>query len=246
MNIIWLDTVDSTNSEALRRLGEFESGTVLVAREQTAGRGQRGNRWFTQPGANLTFSIILHFGALSPLAAADAHWLNYLTADAVAAFLSGFGVACSVKWPNDVYVGRRKICGILIENSLKGAWVGSSVIGVGININQEEFPQLAGATSLYRCCGRKQNLDDCLEAVTAIFERRLPMLFDPSLRPSLFDSYSQKLFQKGVSARYHDLLRDREYTGILQGVDPEGRLCILDRESGETYRYRFKEVSYIL
>ena len=89
MKTIWLDTIDSTNSEALRRLPELESGTVLAAREQTAGRGQRGNTWFTEPGKNLTFSIVLKFGegGLPPLRATDAFWLNYVISVAVADFL---------------------------------------------------------------------------------------------------------------------------------------------------------------
>ena len=83
MNIIWLDTIDSTNSEALRRLAELPSMTVLAAREQTTGRGQRGNTWFTEPGKNLTFSIIVKFGD-GDLHASQVHWLNYLISVVVA------------------------------------------------------------------------------------------------------------------------------------------------------------------
>ncbi len=135
MNIIWLDTIDSTNSEALRRLAELPSMTVLAAREQTAGRGQRGNTWFTEPGKNLTFSIIVKFGD-GELHASQVHWLNYLISVVVAEFLQSHGIWCKVKWPNDVYVGKNKICGILIENSLKGEWVHAAVVGVGLNVNQ--------------------------------------------------------------------------------------------------------------
>jgi BirA family biotin operon repressor/biotin-[acetyl-CoA-carboxylase] ligase len=247
MNIIWLDTIDSTNSEALRRLAELPSMTVLAAREQTAGRGQRGNTWFTEPGKNLTFSIVVKF-AEGQLHASQVHWLNYLMSDVVSMFLRSYGIDCTIKWPNDVYVQRRKICGILIENTLKGEWVDAAVIGTGININQREFPQLASATSLWRCLGEEFSLEECLDRLSAAFEDRLPDLFDAQARGGLFSNYSGRLFNKDVQAHYHDYLTEREYVGVIQGVEPDGRLCIRDLEApGKPYRYyRFKEVGYIL
>lgn len=250
MNVIWLDTVDSTNSEALRRLPELPSGTVIAAREQTAGRGQRGNSWFSEPGKNLTFSIVLKYGpsGLEPLPAADAIWLNYLISVAVVDFLQSHAIWCKVKWPNDVYVGRNKICGILIENVLSGDSLAASVIGVGININQREFPQLANATSLWSLTGKVSSLEGCLEKLLGYFQERIPYLYDPEDRRCLFSGYSSHLFNADVNARYHDLLTDREYTGIIKGVAPDGRLMIWDLEApGKPMRYyRFKEVSYIL
>ena len=247
MNIIWLDTIDSTNSEAKRRLPELESGTVLAAREQTAGRGQRGNTWFSEPGKNLTFSIVLKYG-LNPFTAADTIWLNYLVSVAVVYFLQSHAIWATVKWPNDVYVGRNKICGILIENSLNGNGVAASVIGVGININQHSFPQLANATSLWRLTGEEFSLEDCLKKLLHGIEEWLPYLSNTDNRKMLFSHYSRRLFNLDVNARYHDYITDREYIGIIQGVAPDGRLMIKDLESpGKPVRYyRFKEVGYIL
>ena len=250
MNVIWLDTIDSTNSEALRRLPELPHGTVLAARAQTAGRGQRGNTWFSEPGRNLTFSLVLKFGpeALPPLAAADAMWLNYLASLAVARFLQEQGVRCAVKWPNDVYAGRRKICGILIENALHGDSLASSVLGIGININQREFPQLANATSLRCLTGEEYSLEECLRQTLTHIGALLPGLYSGEHRQKLFSDYSGLLFGRDVDARYHDLLTDREYTGVIQGVAPDGRLCIRDLDApGQPLRYyRFKEVGFIL
>lgn len=253
MNIRWLDTIDSTNSEALRRLPELPHGTVIAALEQTAGRGQRGNTWFSEPGRNLTFSLVLKFGpealppasVLPPLAAADAVRLNYLASLAVVRFLQDQGVGCTVKWPNDVYAGRRKICGILIENALDGAFLASSVVGIGININQRDFPQLANATSLRCLTGKELPLEECLQQVLAHIEALLPALHEGQ---RLFADYSALLFGRDVNARYHDFLTDREYTGVIQGVAPDGRLCIRDLDApGQPLRYyRFKEVGFIL
>jgi len=250
MNVIWLDTVDSTNSEAFRRMEELPSGTVLAAKEQTAGRGQRGNTWFSEPGKNLTFSILLKYGCggPEPLPAADSMWLNYLISVVVVDFLQSYGIWCKVKWPNDIYVGRNKICGILIENVLAGDRLAASVIGVGLNINQREFPQLANATSLWCCLGEEFSLKSCLERLMASFEDRLPDLFDAKARGGLFSNYSSHLFNKDVQAHYHDYLTEHEYVGIIQGVAPDGRLCIQDLEApGKPLRYyHFKEVGYIL
>ena len=261
MQIIWLDTVDSTNSEALRRLPALAGPVVLAAREQTAGRGQRGNQWFSEPGKDLTFSMVLRFGqdgvpasgnglstldCLPALPIADAPWLNFLTANMVADFVSGRGVDCRIKWPNDIYAGRDKLCGMLIENSLSGGSVAASVIGIGLNMNQLEFPQLARATSLAQLTGKQFDLSASLAAFVAGFESALPVLFDPLLRPSLLERYCARLFQKDVRARYHDLLTNREFDGIIRGVEPDGRLCLEDCLTGSLLHYRFKEVGYIL
>ncbi len=238
MKTNWYDTLDSTNTEALRHLPELPSGTVLAAREQTAGRGQRGNTWFTAPGQNLTFSIVLKNPGLK---AADSIRLNALTSIAVASFLERHGVHPVIKWPNDIYVGGRKICGMLIENSLSGEMLAASVIGIGININQREFPQLANATSLSLCTGETYPVEPALEEFLHIFEDLLPRL----LTPQLWEAYASHLFRLGETAQYHDLLLDEEFTGVIEGVEEDGRLRVRDA-AGQRRYYRFKEVSYIL
>ena len=239
MKTLWLDTIDSTNSEALRRLPELADGTVLAAREQTAGRGQRGNTWFTEPGKNLTFSIVLKD---LPLSAPEAIRLNFLTSVAVASFLESHGVTAAIKWPNDIYVDGRKICGMLIENTLgPGGRLMASVIGIGINMNQKVFPQLANATSLALCTGKEYALEPALEEFLCGFEG----LFSKLDSEELTASYSARLYRKGVPSRYHDLLTDCEYQGVIEGVEPDGRLHIRNLDGGDYY-YRFKEVSYIL
>lgn len=237
MSVIWLDSIDSTNSEALRRLPELSGGTVLAAREQTAGRGQRGNTWFSAPGENLTFSIVLKD---LPLKAPEAVRLNYMTSVAVASYLESHGVEAAIKWPNDIYVNGKKICGMLIENVLGSQGeVKASVVGIGINLNQKLFPQLANATSLSLCTGKAYGLEAELGKFLSVFDGL------QIHSPELFASYSARLFRCGIPATYHDLLTDREYRGVIEGVEPDGRLHIKE-EGGPDHYYRFKEVSYIL
>ena len=148
-DIMWLDTVDSTNDEARRHISDIDNLSVLSALEQTAGRGQRGNRWTSRPGENLTFSIVLK----SPVLMADDHFaLNEIAALSVTDFLSIYGIKAEIKWPNDIYVDGRKICGILIENSFRGKSISTSIIGIGLNINQRNFDvNLPNPTSMVLC-----------------------------------------------------------------------------------------------
>ena len=147
-DIIWLESVDSTNEEAKRHISDIDNLSVLSALEQTSGRGQRGNSWTSAPGENLMFSIVLKFSdtsadsdtvVLPQLHARDQFVLNEIASLSVVDFLSQHGIPARIKWPNDIYVGSKKICGILIENSLRGSEVSSSIIGIGLNINQRNF-----------------------------------------------------------------------------------------------------------
>lgn len=141
MDIIWIDTVDSTNSEARRRIDHLSNLSVISATEQTAGRGQRDNIWLSARGQNLTFSIVLKYGEdhLREIRPADQSVISDITSQSVVEFLSKYGIEAWIKWPNDVYVGDNKICGMLIEHSIKGNALSHSIIGVGLNVNQTEF-----------------------------------------------------------------------------------------------------------
>ena len=148
-DIIWLESVDSTNLEAKRHISDIDNLSVLSALEQTAGRGQRGNTWTSNAGENLMFSIVLKSPALMP---EDHFALNEIAALSVADFLSTYGIKAQIKWPNDIYVDDKKICGILIENSFRGKYISSSIIGIGLNINQRNFDvNLPNPTSMVLC-----------------------------------------------------------------------------------------------
>ena len=157
-DIRWLDTVESTNDEARRLLGELDNLSVIAARCQTAGRGQGDHKWHSRPGENLTFSAVLKFGgegALAPLAARDALLITETVTLALRLYLAEEGVKARIKWPNDIYVGDLKVCGILIENILKGQEVDASIIGIGLNLNQTVFPEdIPNPTSLSLLTGR--------------------------------------------------------------------------------------------
>lgn len=151
LNIIWLESVDSTNNEAKRRIASLADMSVIAAYEQTAGRGQRENIWLSEPGKNLTASIVLkHDGTILSRVSADNQFIiSEMISKAVVGLLADYGVIARIKWPNDIYVGDKKICGILIEHTLRGSSIINSIIGVGLNVNQTEFDEsLPNPTSL--------------------------------------------------------------------------------------------------
>ena len=162
-DIRWYDTVESTNDEARRLIEGLDNLSVIAARCQTAGRGQGDHKWHSMRGENLTFSVVLKFGggALAPLEARDALLITQTVTLALRLYLAGEGIAARIKWPNDIYAGDRKVCGILIENILRGGEVSSSIIGIGLNLNQKEFPSdLPNPVSLSMLTGRTYVLED--------------------------------------------------------------------------------------
>lgn len=169
--IIWRDTCPSTNSDPAVLDPEAPHGLVVAAREQTAGRGQRGNTWESGPGLNLSFSIVLRPGDLH---AARQFCISEAVALAVAETVeeelrrNGVGDPVYVKWPNDIYVGDRKICGILIENTVTGTHIDKSIVGIGLNVNQREFLSDApNPVSIIQLTARETPLQPLLDHLTS-------------------------------------------------------------------------------
>ena len=157
--IIWLKLTDSTNDEARRRLDALDNLSVVAAGKQTAGRGQGDHTWTSAPGRNLTFTFILKFPPCAPLPASEILLLTQTVTRGIRQYLLSKGVEARIKWPNDIYVGDRKICGILIENVLEGKRVAASMIGVGLNLNQLRFPaSLPNPVSLRQLTGHSYDL----------------------------------------------------------------------------------------
>ena len=168
-DIIWLERVDSTNDEARRHISEIDNLSVVSALEQTKGRGQRGNRWSSQPGENLTFSLVVKDFRIK---ANEQSAISQATALSLVDLLSRHEIKARIKWPNDIYTGDEKICGILIENSLKGSEIDWSIIGIGLNVNQTAFPEdLPNPTSMKLCTGNSNpyNTREILEEFMGIF-----------------------------------------------------------------------------
>ena len=167
-DIIWLDTAESSNDEARKAIDSLDNLSVIAVKCQTKGRGQRTNTWLTNPGENLTFSIVLKDFDILPT---EQIAISQITALSVVDYLALHGISAAIKLPNDIYVGTKKICGILIENSLRSGDIRWSIIGIGININQTIFPSsLPNPTSVLLETGQSElNVDIQLTELYQIF-----------------------------------------------------------------------------
>ena len=233
MKIKWFNALDSTNDEALRQIDEYDNLSVLSAREQTAGRGQRGNRWLSRPGENLTFSLVYKPAGLR---AADQMLLTATATVAVRDYLRSRGISARIKWPNDIYAGDSKICGMLIENGLEGAFIKYSVIGIGLNVNQKEFaPELMNPTSMARLTGKTFSLEEELPCLLSFF--RFPVSED------IWNLYTEQLYRLGERHEW-SLPDGSTFPGTITGVLRDGRLR-METPGGERL-FAFKEVGYIL
>ncbi len=235
--LIFLPTCHSTNEVAaqLIKTETFSEGTIIITDNQTAGKGQRGNSWEAAPHQNLTFSIILR---PSFLQANQQFQLNIAISLAIFDFLSGFSNNFFVKWPNDLYHLDHKIGGILIQNSLKGVQIDSSIIGIGLNINQTDF-QYQKATSLKNISSNHTALSDCLEKLCGHIEARYLQLKSGAMQ-SLKEAYMNNLLGFGEERLFK---AEDIFSGKIVGVDANG---LLEIETPKGIRkFAFKEVVFL-
>lgn len=156
-DIIWYESLDSTNSELRRRISEFDNLSVIASRAQSAGRGQGTHSWHSTAGMNLTFSIVYKSYGLP---VSEALLITCATTLGIRDYLLSKGVESRIKWPNDIWVGDRKICGILIENRLESTEILWSIVGIGLNLNETEWPKdLPNPVSLKDLTGINYDVD---------------------------------------------------------------------------------------
>ena len=245
MEYIHLEETDSTNSHCKRHAEEITAPAVVSCGSQTAGRGQRGNCWEAAPGENLTFSIVWEPEGVVPAAQ---FVISEATALGVVAYLKGRGIEAKVKWPNDIYVGDRKICGILIEHSIEGMQLQRSVIGAGINVNQGEFLSDApNPVSMIQITGKRYDLGAELPAVVNEIASLLAKTSTSEGRLALHERFLASLWRgDGRAWPFRDRESGKEFEGMIEDVEPTGWLHLRDVGSGESRRYAFKEVEFLL
>lgn len=233
-------TETSSTNDLLRDV-KYRHGDVVWAERQTAGRGQRGHTWISPEGANLTFSVLLEPRFL-PVGE------QFLLSEAVALALcdefADLGIDARIKWTNDIYIGDRKVVGILIEHNYSGATLARTIVGIGINVNQTVFdPQLPNPTSLALAAKRTF----CREEIIAGFLSHLTTRYaaleqgDAAL---LQRDYHARLYRLGERHCYR-LPDGRLFDAVLEGVRPSGEL-LLRRDDGMLGEYLFKEVEFVL
>ena len=230
--MVHIDETDSTN-HWLKAHGE---GTmVVVADYQTAGKGCGSNSWESERGQNLTFSILIH---PEGLAAREQFRITEVVSVALCNTLERYiNKKVDIKWPNDIYVGDQKICGILIENRLQGSAIKDSIIGIGLNVNQQMFLSDApNPVSMWQLTGRVTDRKALLEAFLQAFNEAWE-------NESIAKVYRQRLYRREGYHAYCD--KDGRFEAELRNVMPDGRLELEDK-NGLKRNYAFKEVAFLI
>lgn len=221
LNILSFDSLPSTQDRAveLARNAEGREWAAVTAGEQTKGRGTGGNDWYSPRGQNLYFSLI----AWPPEGLADQAVLNHAAALAVAGVLSGYGVDCKIKWPNDLLAGGKKICGILSTSGTNRLGKSFVVCGVGLNVDTEAFPPaLSGlATSMKLVTGRGAVKEELLEKLILELRRRFGLLFKNGFSAQL-PEYVSLMAQLGDAYTG----RGGKADGTIAGISEKGWLLV--------------------
>ena len=243
MKILHLDEVDSTNAYTMREVDSLDAPVMVTAYRQTAGQGQRGNSWEAEPGKNLTFSILDRPAGLPPMAQFA---MSEAVALAVVDFLGVHGLEAKVKWPNDIYVGDRKICGILIRHSITSTRVDYSVIGVGINANQTEFLSDApNPVSMAQLTGERYDVGSLYAEIAAIMESRLEHIGEDDYRRAIHSEFMGRLWRgDGKEHPFMDTATGERFVASIADIAVHGPMT-LRLTDGSERTYAFKEVAFV-
>ncbi len=238
--VIFLPDCHSTNDEmsSMIKKEDFSEGLVIYTDHQKSGKGQRGNVWLDEPGKNVLMSVLIK---PSYLLISEQHLLNVVIGLSVIRTLAEHieEKRLKLKWPNDVLVDNNKICGILVENTIKGDKLENSVIGTGINLNQKAF-NLPTATSLAIETDQVFNREDFMEKLLIDIEYFLLKLKNGQ-KSLLLQLYHEKLYRKGEEASYRDM--DGEFSGVILGIDNTGKLIV--SKNGSFKNYGIKEIEFL-
>ena len=240
--IIELKTVDSTNlyAEELLKKGKTSDGLIILAHEQTAGKGQGINKWESEPGKNLTFSIILH---TEWLAADQQFRLNKAITLGIMDFLGSLidPAELSIKWPNDIFWRNRKMGGILINHIIHGAELTASIAGIGLNINQVSFsPSVPNPVSLKMIISRDTDTNHAFQLLIKSLDQRILQIRESKGDPDR--EYREKLLGFNEFGGYRN--GDATIKGKILDVDEFGRLLV-ELACGQVVRYSHGEITFL-
>lgn len=240
-----LEVVSSTNDylSALCKQGKANEFYTVLAEEQTSGKGQRGNKWESEPGKNLTLSLVLYPTTLEANKQFD---LSMLVAVSIVDALTDYTEGFSIKWPNDIYWKDQKICGILIENELEGKYMSQSIIGIGLNINQEHFHSSApNPVSLYQIIGKEINREEIFGKIIHAILSGYKALENAQHETSeaLHRLYMEFLYRKNGFHPYRD--KEGDFLAEIYDIGRDGCLYLKDTQN-VVRKYAFKEIVYVL
>lgn len=242
MEIIKLNATNSTNTYLKNLLKEkqVKDLSCIWALSQTQGRGQQGAKWISEPGKNLTFSVLKKFENLP----SEYHFLlNMEVSLAIFRTLKKLYIPdLAVKWANDILSSKKKICGILIENTLHKEQISSSIIGIGVNVNQVFFNDLPNVSSLQKIMGHPFDLEEVLLLICQELEVSLKSL-SPTRFESMLDEYHTHLFRKDKPSTF-EYPNGERFMGYIRGVSHNGQLQV-EQEDALMSSFSLKEIKLL-
>lgn len=241
MNIIKLNAINSTNGYLKKMCDtvELDNFTVVTAEAQLQGRGQRGAQWHSQAGKNLTFSILIKYNAID---VKQIFTLNVMVAVSILEMLHYYNISkVSVKWPNDILAGNKKLGGVLIENTIKSNGCINSVIGIGLNVNQKEFNGIEKAGSLFTVMGKEYDKDEILLHIVNMLKQNMVNL-EQGHANMLWEKYHDNLFKKEIPMPFEK--DNQKFMGIIKGVAKDGMLALQHEDDTIVY-YGIKEIKML-
>ena len=233
MKILRFDELKSTNVYLYDKISEKHdiSDTVVVAAHQTEGRGMDKNRWESEAGKNLLFSIALNVNFLE---ASNQFKISQAVSVAIVETLSQFidNQKLSIKWPNDIYFGDKKLAGMLIQNTVEGRMMGVSIIGIGLNVNQLSFSKdIPNPISLKMITGKDFDLDNLLNLLIINIKKSVESLKSEKNQEEINEKYISKSYRFGIWADY--FYKNEIKSLKINGFDKYGRLLLSDKEGAE-------------
>lgn len=242
MNIIKLNAIDSTNTY-LKQMAQktiLVDGLAVCADKQTSGRGQRGNSWYSVSGESLTMSVYKRFDALH---VDHRFMINMAVSLAVKHTMDAFGIPeATIKWPNDIMSANKKLGGILIENVLQRQYVKHTIVGIGLNVNVETFPELPRAGSMKSQSGKTFGLDDVRDQLITACLKELQALSEKTLK-EYKEKYENILFRYQCQAVFENQKKE-QFEATIVGISNEGALE-LKTDNGAIKQVQIKELKMI-
>lgn len=218
-----INATNSTNTylKNLINTNNVENYTVVSTDFQYLGKGQGANKWISKRGKNLLFSILI----TENIPIAHNAFLNFAISLGIYKVLIQYTSQIKIKWPNDIMAGTDKICGILIENKLKGKYINQSIVGIGLNVNQLNFPKnIPNTTSLKKLTGKSLNRNRLRNKIVLSIQKQIVILKEGNIK-ILQEEYNQYLYKIGVPAMFKNLQK-QTFLGKIIGVSELGMLQI--------------------
>ncbi|WP_010134092.1 biotin--[acetyl-CoA-carboxylase] ligase [Ochrovirga pacifica] len=246
MNIIKLDAIDSTNRflKDLAKNGKIENFTTVVANHQTQGKGQQNTTWFSSPNQNLLCTVCVDLQRLDLSMLPVVNFLVATTIRKVVASFLSLENKIAIKWPNDIMSYQKKIAGILVENTIKSHKLGTCFIGLGLNVNQQIFPDyLSKASSMALIEKTTFDRDEILTELIHSLKEVMTVSYITKYHQEIKEEYLGYLYRLGIPSVFRDV-KGSVFMGMIVDVSRLGKL-VVEKEDEKQYEFDVKEITFL-